>query len=151
MNVTDSYMLQQMQQMAASMTALPQTGSKDKSESSSFQELMDKTQKDVQKPASKDENGKPVMKKWWEVTEEDIDAEYQKRAEEFKMDVETLKKYLERNMIREQLLRNKAIAVVVDSAVPVKPAVSEEEKPKKRSKKKEEAPAGDGQEEEKAE
>ena len=63
MTVTENYMLQQMQQMAASMTALPQTGSKDKSESSSFQELMDKTQKDVQKPASKDENGKPVVTK----------------------------------------------------------------------------------------
>ena len=56
MTVTENYMLQQMQQMAASMTALPQTGSKDKSEGSSFQDLMDKTQKDVQKPASKDEN-----------------------------------------------------------------------------------------------
>ena len=93
-----------------------------------------------------------------EVTEEDIDAEYQKRAEEFKMDVETLKKYLERNMIREQLLRNKAVAVVVDSAVatepveaPVEEAAPAEEKPKKRrtSKKKaeeapaEEAPAGE--------
>ena len=93
-----------------------------------------------------------------EVTEEDIDAEYQKRAEEFKMDVETLKKYLERNMIREQLLRTKAVAVVVDSAVatepveaPVEEAAPAEEKPKKRrtSKKKaeeapaEEAPAGE--------
>ena len=86
-----------------------------------------------------------------EVTEEDIDAEYQKRAEEFKMDVETLKKYLERNMIREQLLRNKAIAVVVDSAVatepveaPVEEAAPAEEKPKKRrtsKKKADEAPA----------
>ena len=84
-------------------------------------------------------------------TEEDIDAEYQKRAEEFKMDVETLKKYLERNMIREQLLRNKAVAVVVDSAVatepveaPVEEAAPAEEKPKKRrtsKKKAEEAPA----------
>ena len=63
MTVTENYMLQQMQQMAASMTALPQTGSKDKSEGSSFQDLMDKTQKDVQKPASKDENGKPVEDK----------------------------------------------------------------------------------------
>ena len=43
MNVTENYMLQQMQQMAASMTALPQTGGKDKSESSSFQDLMEQT------------------------------------------------------------------------------------------------------------
>ena len=45
MNVTDSYMLQQMQQMAAGMTGLPQTGaggSKDK-DGASFQEMMDQT------------------------------------------------------------------------------------------------------------
>ena len=74
-----------------------------------------------------------------EVTEEDIDAEYQKRAEEFKMDVETLKKYLERNMIREQLLRNKAVAVVVDSAVATEPV----EAPVEEAAPAEEAPAGE--------
>lgn len=45
MNVTDNYMLQQMQQMAAGMTGLPQTGSsgnKDK-DGASFQDLMDQT------------------------------------------------------------------------------------------------------------
>lgn len=45
MNVTDSYMLQQMQQMAAGMTGIPQTGTsgnKDK-DGSSFQEMMDQT------------------------------------------------------------------------------------------------------------
>ena len=31
MNIMDTLLLQQMQQMAAGMTALPQTGSKDKS------------------------------------------------------------------------------------------------------------------------
>ncbi|MDE7010367.1 MAG: trigger factor [Oscillospiraceae bacterium] len=86
-----------------------------------------------------------------EVSGEEVNAEYEKRAAEFKIDVENLKKYIEPAVIHEQLLRGKAVAVVVDSAVPVKPAVSEEEKPKKRSKKKEEAPDGDGQEEEKAE
>lgn len=82
MTVTENYMLQQMQQMAASMTALPQTGSKDKSESSSFQELMDKTQKDVQKPASKDENGKPVEdKKGGEETAETVPVQNQEKEE----------------------------------------------------------------------
>ncbi len=61
MNVTENYMLQQMQQIAASMTGLPQTGSKDKG--ASFQDLMDKTQKDVQKPEAKDETGKNVENK----------------------------------------------------------------------------------------
>lgn len=82
MTVTENYMLQQMQQMAASMTALPQTGSKDKSESSSFQDLMDKTQKDVQKPASKDENGKPVEdKKGGEETAETAPVQNQEKEE----------------------------------------------------------------------
>ena len=82
MTVTENYMLQQMQQMAASMTALPQTGSKDKSEGSSFQELMDKTQKDVQKPASKDENGKPVEdKKGEEETAETAPVQNQEKEE----------------------------------------------------------------------
>ena len=79
-----------------------------------------------------------------EVTDEDVEAEYQKRAEQFKMDVETLKKYIDRAVLHEQLLRDKAIAVVVDSAVPVKPVV-EKEKPKKKAS--EEEPAEDGQEE----
>lgn len=82
MTVTENYMLQQMQQMAASMTALPQTGSKDKSEGSSFQDLMDKTQKDVQKPASKDENGKPVEdKKGEEETAETAPVQNQEKEE----------------------------------------------------------------------
>lgn len=82
MTVTENYMLQQMQQMAASMTALPQTGSKDKSEGSSFQDLMDKTQKDVQKPASKDENGKPVEdKKGEEETAETVPVQKQEKEE----------------------------------------------------------------------
>ena len=54
------------------------------------------------------------------VTEEDVEAELQRRANEFKMDVETLRKYLGEAMIREQLLRNKVVAVVAESAVPTK-------------------------------
>ena len=56
-----------------------------------------------------------------EVTDEDVEAEFQKRSEEFKIDVEKLKKYLGEPMVREQLLRDRAIAVVVENAVPVKP------------------------------
>ena len=80
MNVTENYMLQQMQQIAASITGLPQTGSKDKS--ASFQDLMDKTQKDVQKPEAKDENGKPVEnKKGEEETAETAPVQNQKKEE----------------------------------------------------------------------
>ena len=56
-----------------------------------------------------------------EVADEDVEAEFQKRSEEFKIDVEKLKKYLGEPMVREQLLRDRAIAVVVENAVPVKP------------------------------
>ena len=84
-----------------------------------------------------------------EVSDEEIAAEFQRQADEVKMDVETLKKYMEEPVVREQLLRNKAIAVVVDSAVALKPELTEESeapaeeapaKPK-RTRKKKEAPA----------
>lgn len=82
MTVTENYMLQQMQQMAASMTVLPQTGNKDKSETASFQDLMDKTQKDAQKPAAKDENAKPAEDVKGETVEtETAPAQPQKKEE----------------------------------------------------------------------
>lgn len=68
-----------------------------------------------------------------EVTDEDVEAEYTRMAAQYGMDAENLKKYMEADMVREQALRGKAIAVVVDSAVPVKPEVKKaeesEEKP----------------------
>lgn len=51
-----------------------------------------------------------------EVTDEEVEAELKRRADEFKMDIETLRKYLGESMIREQLLRDKAVAVVAESA-----------------------------------
>ena len=56
-----------------------------------------------------------------EVTDEDIEAEYNKTAEQYGMDVENIKKYLPADMLKEQIIRNKAVAVVVDSAIAVKP------------------------------
>ncbi len=79
-----------------------------------------------------------------EVTDEDVDAEYAKMAKQYGMEAENLKKYIDVGMIREQVLRDKAIAVVVDNAVAVEPKAEEgEEKPKakkiaKKSKKAEE-------------
>ena len=72
-------------------------------------------------------------------TDEEVEAELAKMAGQYGMDVENMKKYMDAEVIREQVLRGKAVAVVADSAVAVKPA--EEEKPKKKSKKDEEAPA----------
>ena len=66
-----------------------------------------------------------------EVTDEEVEAELQRRADDFKMDVETLRKYLGQSMVREQLLRDKAVAVAVNSAVPVEPTAGTSEKDSK--------------------
>ena len=63
-----------------------------------------------------------------EATDEDVEAEYAKMAKQYGMEVENLKKYIEAEVIKEQVVRSKAIAVVVDSAVAVKPEVKAEEK-----------------------
>ena len=96
-----------------------------------------------------------------EATEEDVAAEYEKMASQYGMDVENVKKYLDDEVIKEQVTRSKAIELVTASAVAVKPedvkaeepaaeeAPAEEpkaEKPKRTRKKKaepkaEEAPA----------
>lgn len=95
-----------------------------------------------------------------EVSDEDVEAEYGKMAEKYGMDAETIKKYMEEPVIREQALRAKAIAVVVDSAVAVKPEEKAgeegEEKPKakktaKKAKKAEGTEAEEVPAEEKAE
>jgi len=61
------------------------------------------------------------------VADEDVDAEYEKMAKQYNMAAEDLKKYIDPAMIREQALRGKAIAVVVDSAVAIKPEIKAEE------------------------
>ena len=61
-------------------------------------------------------------------------------AEQFGMDVEMVKKYLSKEQVHDQILTQKAVAVVVDSATAEKPAkktakkaetAEGEEKPKK--------------------
>ena len=64
-----------------------------------------------------------------EATDEDVEAEYAKMAEQYGMEVENLKKYIEAEVVKEQVARSKAIAVVVDSAVAVKPEEKKEEAP----------------------
>ena len=61
-----------------------------------------------------------------EASDEDIEAEYKKLSERYGMDVEMLKKYLSEPDVRAQVLNEKAIAVVVDSAKAEKPAKVEE-------------------------
>ena len=58
---------------------------------------------------------------------EDVDAEYEKMAKQYGMEAEEIKKYMDAEVIREQVLRDKAIRVVVDSAVAVEPVIQAEE------------------------
>ena len=79
-----------------------------------------------------------------EATAEEIEAEYQKFSQQYGMDVELVKKYLPEDQIKAQILNEKAIAVVRDSAEATAP--EEEEKPKKaakKSSKKDEAEEGE--------
>ena len=98
------------------------------------------------------------------LTDEEVEAELAKMAGQYGMDVESVKKYLDAAVIKEQVCRNKAVELVTSSAVAVKPEevkaepAGEEpkaeepkpEKPKRTRKKKaepkaEEAPAGDAE------
>lgn len=83
-----------------------------------------------------------------EVSDEEIEAKYQSMAEQYGMDLEMLKKYLDAPSVHSQLLNEKAIAVVVDSAKAEKPAKAEGEEEKKSTKKASKKAEG---EEEKAE
>ena len=56
-----------------------------------------------------------------EASDEDVEAEYKKMAEQFGMDVDMVKKYLVKEQVQDQLLSQKAVAVVVDSATAEKP------------------------------
>lgn len=70
-----------------------------------------------------------------EASDEDVEAEFKKLAEQFGMDVDMVKKYLSKEQVHDQILTQKAVAVVVDSAAA--------EKPKKAAAKKEDAAEGE--------
>ena len=71
-----------------------------------------------------------------QVTDEELEAEYQKLAEQYSMELDMVKKYLPADQTREQLANQKAVAVVVENATATKP-----EKPAKKSAKKAEETA----------
>ena len=81
-----------------------------------------------------------------EVTDEDVEAEFNKMAAQYGMEAENIKKYIEVAVVKEQIIRSKVIAVVVENATALKPEVKDEEK--KTSKK---AKKADEDEEEAAE
>ena len=82
-----------------------------------------------------------------EVSDEDVEAEFKKMAEQYNMDLEMVKKYLQADQVKDQLLTQKAVAVVVDSATAIKP----EKKTAKKTAKKAEKEAEEAETEAKSE
>ena len=92
-----------------------------------------------------------------DVTDEEVEEEYKKVAEQYQMDVEKVKELLPAESVKSDLRSRKAVKLIADSAVPVAPKAAEEKaeekKPaKKRTAKKkaetaEETPAAEGAEE----
>ena len=71
-----------------------------------------------------------------EVSDEELEAEYSRLAEMYSMELDVVKKYLTDDQVKDQLCTQKAVAVVADSAVVIKP-----EKKTKKAAKKDEAEA----------
>ena len=86
-----------------------------------------------------------------EASDEDVEEEFKKLAEQYGMELEMVKKYVQADQVKDQVVSRKAVALVADSAVAVKPekkkktakkaedtaeeAAEGEEKPKKTAKK----------------
>ena len=62
-----------------------------------------------------------------EVSDEEVENEMKSVAEKYGMDLDTVKKYLRTEDVKEQVMREKVIKVVADSATAVAPEVKEEE------------------------
>ena len=64
-----------------------------------------------------------------EASDDEVEAEMKKVADKYGMDLDTVKKYLRPEEVKEQVIREKAIKLVADSAVAVAPAeaLAEEE------------------------
>ena len=70
-----------------------------------------------------------------EVSDEDVEAEFKKMADQYSMDLEMVKKYLQADQVKDQLLTQKAVAVVVDSATAIKPEKKTAKKTTKKAEK----------------
>ena len=72
-----------------------------------------------------------------EVSDEEVEAEIAKMAEQYGMEVDRVKQFVNPELIKEEVSRRKAVSLVVDSAVAVKPEPKEDEgeEKKKRAKK----------------
>ena len=78
-----------------------------------------------------------------DATDEEVEAEFQKLAEQYSMDIEMVKKYLQADQVKDQLISQKAVAVVVDSATATKPEKKTTKKAAKKSEDDAEATEGE--------
>ena len=82
-----------------------------------------------------------------EISDEDAEAEYQKLAEQYNMELDMVKKYLPMEQVKDQLASRKAVEIVTESATATKPEKKEaeegEKKPKRTAKKAEAAEEGE--------
>jgi trigger factor len=77
-----------------------------------------------------------------DATDEEVEAEFQKMSEQYGMDVEMVKKYLQPDQVKDQVISQKAVAIVVDNATATKP----EKTAKKTTKKAEKEADGEAKE-----
>ena len=75
-----------------------------------------------------------------DATDEEVEAEFKRLAEQYGMELDMVKKYLQADQVKDQLISQKAVAVVVDSATATKP---EKKDAKKSTKKTEETAEGE--------
>ena len=68
-----------------------------------------------------------------EASDEEVENEMKTIAEKYGMDLESIKKYLPAADVKEQVIREKVIKVVADSAVAVEPEEKAEEKAEEKS------------------
>ncbi len=88
---------------------------------------MEKYMEDVKKQAEVQVKTRLALEKVVEVekieaTDEDVNAEFEKYAEMYKMDVETLKKFINPEELKKDLAVGKAVDFIVENAVEGKPA-----------------------------
>ena len=78
-----------------------------------------------------------------EASDEEVEDEFKKLAEQYGMDLEMVKKYVQADQVKDQVISRKAVAVVVDSATAVKPEKKTAKKAAKKAEDKDEAAEGE--------
>ena len=89
-----------------------------------------------------------------EATDEEIEAEYERAAKMYGMDAESLKSYITKDAVADEVKRDKAVKLITESAIAADAAAAEPEKKpakKRTTKKKAEAAPAEEKTEEKAE